>query len=485
MAKVRDDAMSSKLPPVMGWSTWNQFQQHINEGLILEVAEAMNANGLLDAGYRYINIDDCWQGSQRDKDGRLQFDIGRFPRKEGLIKELNTMGFKVGLYSSCGKMTCEDMPGSYGFEDLDAKTFANWGAEYLKYDYCHVVDLPTDPHYMQENFATEMPKILYIAISGIGPDGYERQFPTADKLVLDVPRGGTYQVAIGYEKEKAHHRKFLLVTANNDTDAQLWFPPTSGWNSPGRITANIELKSGENTLVLTNPIQGQREDSMLRYSRMGKALKNAALPGRPIFYSICEHGRTKPWTWAGKIGSSWRVSHDIRSTWGGIMKCYEATADLWSFQSPGAYNDPDMLEVGIGNLSDTENRSHFILWCMLSAPLILGLDVRYTDAKTMALITNPEIIALNQEGLLLQASRTKLNDDLDLLIKPLTKTSCAVCLFNKSETPTKEICIPISELLKHDERVCFATNGVLKVPPLKAHEVALFLFDDQGNTRCL
>lgn len=506
----------NKLPPVMGWSTWNQFHQHINETLILEVAEKMKANGLLDAGYRYINLDDCWQASSRDASLRLQFDIGRFPGKESIIKKLNDMGFKAGLYSSCGELTCEDMPGSYGYEDLDAKTFADWGAEYLKYDYCHVVDLPTDPHYEGKNFAAYTPPIIYIGISEIGKSGNELQIDAADleitapaylqnnsvcglncpdasvKITINVTSGGLYQLSAGYKKEASIHRGFLLITVNDTEDVQLWFPPTSGWNSPARVMADVELRAGENTLVLTNPIRGQKEDSKLRYARMGNALKKASLPDKPIFYSICEHGRTEPWTWAGEMASSWRVSHDIRADWKGIMFCYEAAADLWPFQSPGAYNDPDMLEVGVGNLTETENQSHFVLWCMMSAPLILGLDVRKADEKTISLITNPEIIALNQKGLLLQASRIKLRDDMDLLIKPLTEKSCAICFFNKSEVPMAEFSISIDELLGYDNRVCFnaaeglkaqnmlgnmdwfSLDDVLQVPETEAHGVALF-----------
>ena len=509
----------NKLPPVMGWSTWNQFHQHISEELILEVAEKMKTNGLLDAGYRYINLDDCWQASNRDASMRLQFDAGRFPGKETIIKKLNDMGLKAGLYSSCGELTCEDMPGSYGFEDIDAKTFADWGVEYLKYDYCHVVDLPTDPHYEGKNFADHTPPIIYIGISGLGKGGAELQIPSSEleitapayfenecicglnhpdasaRIAIDIPAEGLYQLSIGYKKEASLHRGFLLATINDEEEIQLWFPPSSGWNSPSRITANLELKTGKNTLVFTNPIQGQREDSRLRYARMGDALKKASLPDKPIFYSICEHGRTEPWTWAGKMASSWRVSHDIRASWAGVMKCYEAAADLWPFQSPGAYNDPDMLEVGIGNLSETENQSHFVLWCMMSAPLILGLDVRNADAKTISLITNPEIIAINQEGMLLQASRAKFREDMDLLIKPITENAIAVCFFNKSEVPSAKFCLSVFSLLKHDNRIrfdkvesfkinnmldrsawsCFELEGELWVPEIEAHGVALFI----------
>ena len=470
-----------KLPPLMGWSSWNQFHQHISEDLVLDVARAMKDTGLLAAGYRYINLDDCWQASQRDANGQLCFDIGRFPSREGLIQKLNDMGFKAGLYSSCGLLTCEDMPGSFGHEDIDAHTFAGWGVEYLKYDYCHVVDLPTDPHFEGQHFANTTPPILYIGVTPFDGTAAETQIdaqhaeltspavfnngaiagldcPRASaRFVVDVPASGQYQLAFGYEKQHSLHKKFVLLMANGDA-TQVWFPPTSGWNSPARATVNVALKQGKNTLLLTNPIRGQKDDAILRYTKMGQALKKAAPPERPIYYSICEHGRTQPWLWGGDFGGSWRVSGDISAKWESVLRNYEAAADLWQYQKPGAYNDPDMLEIGIGNLSEDENLSHFVLWCMMSAPLILGLDARKISAEIIKLVTNPALIAINQDALLLQASRTKLKKGLDLLLKPLADGSCALCLFNKSDKPMKRIRLGLRDCLMHDNRLNLGEN---------------------------
>jgi len=465
-----------KLPPMMGWSTWNQFHQHISEELMMQVTQSMKDTGLFAAGYRYINLDDCWQASERDANGRLGFDVGRFPSREGLIQALNGMGFKVGLYSSCGALTCEDMPGSYGYEDIDAQTFAKWGVEYLKYDYCHVVDLPTDPHFEEQHFANTTPPVLYFGITpldGIAPEmrieakevaltspavlkdgaivGLDCPRAAA-RFEVNVPKGGQYQVAIGYVKQRDPHRKFALLMANGNA-AQVWFPPTSGWNSPARATVNIALMQGKNTLVFTNPIRGQRDDTILRYTRMGQALKKAALPERPICFSICEHGRTQPWTWAGEFGGSWRVCGDISARWESVLRNYEAAADLWKYQKPGSYNDPDMLEVGIGGLTKDENLSHFVLWCMMSAPLVLGLDVRDVSVETIKLLTNPALIAINQDARLLQASRFAVQPGLDLLLKPLADGSCALCLFNKSDEVLDDITLDLDACLKQDGRL--------------------------------
>ena len=124
--------------PPMGWSSWNTFRNHIDQDLIMETAQAVVDSGLADAGYKFINLDDCWQSSMRDSDGKLQGDLGTFSRGiPQLIKDINSLGLKVGLYSSNGTHTCEDLPASLGKEDLDAKTLASWGCEFFKYDFCH------------------------------------------------------------------------------------------------------------------------------------------------------------------------------------------------------------------------------------------------------------------------------------------------------------------------------------------------------------
>ena len=508
-----------KLAPMMGWSSWNQFHQHINEDVILGVAQSMKESGLLAAGYRYINLDDCWQASERDMSGRLCFDVGSFPSKAGIVKKLNNLGFKVGLYSSCGALTCEDMPGSYGCEEIDAQTFADWGVEYLKYDYCHVRDLPTDPHFESDSFANATPPVLYIGVAPLDGSAPEIQLTAADALLtepavlengaitgLDCPRGaarftvnvpksGQYQIAVGYIKQRSPYRRFALLIAN-DGAVQVWFPPTSGWYSPARVTVNIVLKEGENALVLNNPIRGQQDDTILRYTRMGEALKKAAPAGRPIYFSICEHGRTQPWTWASDFGGSWRISGDISANWGRILHCYEVAVDLWEYQKAGSYNDPDMLEVGVGDLSADENLSHFALWCMMSAPLILGMDTRKISAETIKIITNQALITLNQDALMLQASRFQLQEGLDLLLKPLADGSCAVCVFNKSDRALAEIKIDLKANLKQDERldlqiddslvlqnlldsagdwVRLNKDGVLAIDNLRSHCVAVYI----------
>jgi hypothetical protein len=518
-----------KLPPLMGWSTWNQFHQNISEALVLQTAEAMKESGLLEAGYRYINLDDCWQASGRGANGRLNFDAGRFPGKEGLIGKLNLLGFKAGIYSSCGEFTCEDMPGSYGYEEIDARTWAMWGIEFLKYDYCHIVDLETDPHFNGNGFAADTPPVLYVGISLLDGGNGEIRIPASNaeitspaslqdgaitglccprasaRFMASVPVSGKYQVSIGYVKERSIYRQFAMLAVDGGQMSEVWFPRTSGWNNTARVTVNVALNEGLNTLLFTNPLSGQKEDSIIRYTRMGNALKQAARPDKPIFFSICEHGRAEPWTWAGEFAGSWRVSGDINPSWAGVMHCYETAAGLWEYQKPGAYNDPDMLEVGVSGLTDNENLTHFALWCMLSAPLVLSMDIRKITEKenreTLSLVKNPQLIAINQDPLLLQASRTSLNNGLDLLEKPLFDGSCAVCVFNKTEDVADSIALNINEIILHAPRLSLREDTVfqaqnvlgsagwvsvdkaLHTGPIKPHGIALFFVRNYNDSK--
>ena len=127
--------------PQMGWSTWNKFQGNINEEIITGIADAMVSSGLRDAGYTYINLDDCWHG-QRDADGFIQADAKKFPHgMKWLSDYLHQRGLKLGIYSDCGTATCAGMPGSLGHEYQDALQYARWGVDYLKEDWCNTVNI--------------------------------------------------------------------------------------------------------------------------------------------------------------------------------------------------------------------------------------------------------------------------------------------------------------------------------------------------------
>ncbi|KAL9809737.1 Alpha-galactosidase 2 [Arabidopsis thaliana] len=300
------------LSPQMGWNSWNHFQCNINETLIKQTADAMVSSGLSAIGYKYINIDDCWGELKRDSQGSLVAKASTFPSGiKALSDYVHSKGLKLGIYSDAGTLTCsQTMPGSLGHEEQDAKTFASWGIDYLKYDNC-------------ENTGT----------------------------------------------------------------------------SP-------------------------RE----RYPKMSKALLTS---GRSIFFSLCEWGQEDPATWAGDIGNSWRTTGDIQDDWKSMTLIADQN-DRWaSYARPGSWNDPDMLEVGNGGMTKEEYMSHFSIWALAKAPLLIGCDLRSMDKVTFELLSNKEVIAVNQDKLGIQGKKVKKEGDLEVWAGPLSKKRVAVILWNR------------------------------------------------------
>ncbi|XP_056164424.1 alpha-galactosidase-like isoform X2 [Syzygium oleosum] len=304
------------LTPPMGWNSWNHFQCDINETLIKETADAMVSSGLAALGYEYINLDDCWADHDRDAEGNMVPKASTFPSgMKELAGYVHERGLKLGIYSDAGIQTCSmRMPGSLGYEEQDAKTFASWGIDYLKYDNC-------------EN-------------RGISP------------------------------KE--------------------------------------------------------------RYPVMSKALQNS---GRPIFFSLCEWGQEDPATWAPSIGNSWRTTGDIQDNWDSMTAIADQN-DKWAeYAGPGGWNDPDMLEVGNGGMAKEEYRSHFSIWALVKAPLLIGCDIRSMDSATLEILSNQEVIAINQDGLGVQGKKIKKDGDLEVWAGPLTGYRVAVVLWNRGASP--------------------------------------------------
>lgn len=314
---------SLSLTPQMGWSSWNNFQGNINEDIIKSIADAMVASGLKDAGYTYINIDDCWHG-KRDADGFIQADPKHFPHGiKALADYVHSRGLKLGIYSDAGSETCAGRPGSLGHEYQDALQYARWGIDYLKYDWCN--------------------------------------------------------------------------------------------------TTNVNAQGA--------------------YQLMRDAIQAA---GRPIFFSMCEWGDNHPWRWAKDIGDSWRIGPDIWCSFDStrifptyiqcsVIDCINRNDSLRSYAGPGHWNDPDMLEVGNG-LSANQDRAHFTMWCMMASPLILGNDVRNMSDETKAILTNRDLIAIDQDKLGVQGLRFLIREGLEYWFKPLSNGDWAMTIFN----PTRQ-----------------------------------------------
>lgn len=470
------------LTPPMGWSSWNTFRNSIDEKLIKDIAVAMDKTGLKDAGYRYINLDDCWQSSLRTTDGKLQGDLTRFPGgMKKLVEELNDMDYKVGLYTSNGTLTCEDLPASLYNEAIDADTLAEWGVEYFKYDFCHNEVIPS--------IAPELIKI-YIGKTG-EEDFIEYQAEHGELLEgakviedervdngytvgalcgglgklrfphVNIPEDGEYSLTIVFRKG-GNKRKFLVVKVNGEKEYDCYFPESKGFTPDGRLQIKVYFKKGINTLEFYNPIASRMDSAQRQYIAMGRELKRATkeyaernnVPEKPICYSICEWGLNRPWKWGSMAGNLWRTTPDIKPVWASMIGIYEANVRLYKHASPGCWNDPDMLEVGVGSLTTEENRTHFSLWCMMAAPLILGNDIRKfvnddgsvdADNKILDILKNKELIAIDQDKRGIQAKRIYSNVVTDILAKPLENREVAVCFLNKTKEE-KEMTLSINQL---------------------------------------
>ncbi len=463
------------LTPPMGWSSWNLFRHRIDENVFLSIAKAMKESGLADAGYVYVNMDDCWQSSMRDEKGRMQGDLTTFPHGiKWLVDEVNKLGLKLGIYSSNGTLTCEDLPASLYNERIDAETFAEWGVEYFKYDYCHHVLIPTDAPYIDS-----------ITIGGNSLET-ELEFPAKDAVLkgdakvineedgksyvkglcsglgsiefnnIQVAEDGEYVLTLVMRKNICKGQ-FCVITVNGTDEYDLLIAEQKAFSREGRRQIMVNLKAGVNTISITNPVGSAMDSAARQYEKMGQELARATkkyaeennCEEKKILYSICEWGRNKPWKWGGKAGNIWRTTPDIEPTWVSVVGIYEVNVRLDKYARPGAFNDPDMLEVGNGNLTFDENKSHFTLWSMMAAPLILGNDVRDfikedgtvdKDNKILQILTNKDVIAVDQDKLGIQCKRIKTNLFQDILVKPLENNEVAVCFFNKGKSNAYMTC---------------------------------------------
>lgn len=500
------------LTPPMGWSSWNTFRNRIDENLIYDTAVAMKEKGLVDAGYHFVNIDDNWVDNARDDEGRIQADKLTFPNGiPALVEKVNAMGISLGVYSSNGTATCEDLTASLYHEWTDAYTFAKWGVEYFKYDFCHNIPLS---EYAPLVYAVTISKngigrtydCKEAELSGLArymkKKGFDGKYVsgldrregamTFDKI--EVEEDGVYNVTVHIVKH-GQYEKCLMLEANGIEREVLIFPSQKRFNMTAKFTVSMRLKKGRNTLKLFNPIGTRADSAMLQYVNMGRQLKkatekvarDAGKPEKPITFSICEWGFNQPYKWGRYAGNLWRTTPDIRPIWPWIKILYNHTVKLYKYAGVGGWNDPDMLEVGNGKLTFEQNRSHFALWCMMCAPLILGNDLRNISDDVLKIVKNPDLIAINQDALGVPAKRV-VKGTVDVLVKPLADGSVAVCAFNKGGK--KKYNLNLKKVLSDEYARCkktenfvatnlwdkseTTTNGVLSVSVNK-HDSAVFI----------
>ena len=352
------------LTPPMGWNSWNCFNFKVTAQDVKNAADAMVSSGLADHGWAYVNIDDFWQnnpfrfkedetlqGPERRPDGTINPNK-RFPDMKGLADYVHSKGLKIGLYSSPGPYTCGMCTGSWGYEWRDAKTYADWGYDYLKYDLCT---------YNRKNF-----------------------------------RNGMY--------------------------------------SHKGVAGGSQL-----------------EAATLPFRLMGEAL---AAQKRDIVFSLCQYGQANVCTWGANVGGQcWRTGGDFRDSFPQMTRIVRAQAPLWHYAGPGAWNDPDMLVVGplsIGgagtvgmtevhpcSFTPNEQYTHVSMWAVLCAPLLIGCDMTKIDAFTLSLLTNDEVIEVNQDELGAQAALVAEGPRAQVWAKPMSDGSLVFALWNTHEGPTR------------------------------------------------
>jgi alpha-galactosidase len=313
--------------PPMGWNSWNQVRCYdLNEQVVRDAADALVNTGMRDAGYRYVVVDDCWQDFTRAADGSLRANPARFPHGMAALADyVHARGLLFGIYAVPGSGTCamanDAYPargiGSLDHEHQDAQTFAAWGVDYLKYDWCYA--------------------------------------DTRDRL-----------------DEQAAFKKM--------------------------------------------------RDEIERLSR-------------PMVYAISEYGVRQPWMWARPVANLWRTTYDLTPDWASLSSTIEQQAAV-STGSPGGWNDPDMLQLGNGTLTGTEERAHFSMWAILNAPLFAGTNPAALSTDERATVLNREVIAVDQDFSGTQGRRLTTTGTTDVWGKPLSDGGYAVVLLNRGESTT-------------------------------------------------
>ncbi len=454
--------------PIMGWSSWNTFRNNIDEKLIKDTAQAMKDTGLQAAGYKYVNLDDNWHSSMRTAEGKLQGDLTRFSRGiKPMIADLNADGFRVGIYSSNGTLTCEDLPASLYRERLDARTVAEWGVEYFKYDFCHheyiskyaplvygvAVALPGNA---EETFYDCKKARLFgnakfmkddKVSTGYHVSGLDKNAGWMEYDCIEVAEEGDYTLTVCIRKLGKKYKKAIAAFVNEEELYVYDIPCQAKSNYTGRFQQIVHLKQGKNTVRFFNPVARKSDSAFLQYYNMGKELAMASQlreSKQPIVYSICEWGLNFPYKWGNVAGNMWRTTPDIRPWFWWIKIIYGHNVKLYKHALPGAWNDPDMLEVGNGKLTDDENKAHFSLWCMMNAPLVLGNDLRVIPQSVLDIVTNETMIGINQDTNYKPCKRI-VKGAVDLLAKPLADGKVAVCLFNKTKGK-KKISVKLSHI---------------------------------------
>ncbi len=451
--------------PSMGWNSWNAFGSKNNEVLTKAMADAIVMLGLSDLGYEYVVLDDGCYKSER-LNGLLSNNTMKFPNGfKALSDYIHNKGLKFGMYNDIGTNLCAGSAvGTCGYEDVDTRSYIDWGVDFLKVDNCYYLwDNATfsDPTNAKYTYA---PNIRSITVSGEGlkttlnavKDGvllgqgasksrgdYVSNIGTFDgtnvgitpagdrwcelQFTVDAPAAGEYAITANYAsgEEVGTGRWLQLAVGNADNETRFFddmlplTESTTYFTDSQEIT--VSLDEGENFIRLMN--HRRQENTLNSYAALLDGL-NKADPDHDVVLSICEWGKTQPHNWGYKVGDSWRILNDITFSVGSdgnpgsaawssnntasITSQYNKAVIMDEFAGlDKGWNDPDMLVIGMDGITNTMSKTHMTMWCMMNSPIMLGMDLRRVTRgdELWQIIANKGVIALNQDALGVQAKR--------------------------------------------------------------------------------
>lgn len=486
--------------PAMGWNSWNAFGSGNTEALTKIMADKIIELGLDKLGYQYLVLDDGCYKSERE-DGKLVNENVKFPSGfKALSDYIHKKGLKFGMYNDIGTNLCAGAAvGTCGHEKTDAQSYVDWGIDFLKVDNCYYLwDNATFSNPENARFVycpkikslkiTEVSDTLVLKTTGNGVEYKDNCYtnigtfdgtntgttpvgPRSGELLATVnsPSAAPQTLTLEYATGRTPGIGEWLQLAVNDTiiyDNLL--PPSPSPDQFDTTEIEVQLKAGENTIRIMN--HRRQENTLCSYAAMLEGL-NLADPNHNILLSLCEWGKTQPQNWGYKIGDSWRILNDITFRVGAdgdpgfgewnnpgtqsICSQYNKAVVMDEFAGlDKGWNDPDMLVIGMNGLTLPMNRTHFAMWCMMNSPLMLGMDLRRLTKGDdyYNIITNADLIALNQDALGIQAKRIwtsypcenpatdYITDDnrCDIIVKPLADGSVALSAFNLSDAKASE-----------------------------------------------
>lgn len=509
--KVVENKKKNRLP-AMGWNSWNAFGSNNTEALTKAMADCIVDLELDRCGYEYVVLDDgCYLPKRVD--GKLANEPVKFPSGfKALSDYIHSKELKFGMYNDIGTNLCAGAEVGTCFHEMeDAASYVEWGVDFLKVDNCYYLwDNATfsDPKGIKYVFT---PIIKNVRIKDDDTVIFEQTYdfskgfgtndgtgpvqtpvgPQSDELTIEVNGGfgGMFSLEVQYElpsspKDDASDLKdgvgtWIQIATGEGEDSSLVFDDFVPENED-TLRIPLMLNEGRNVVRIMN--HRRQENTLASYARLLEGL-NAASPNHNIYYSICEWGKTQPQNWGWKVGDSWRILNDItfavgndgdpgKADWSsdytpGVCVQYNKAVIMDEFSGlEKGWNDPDMLMIGMNGLNLTQNKTHMTMWCLLNAPLMLGLDLRRLKKgdELWTIISNMDVISLNQDTLGIQAKRVKVikadesvvdapdkeyirdNDRVDILAKPLSDGSIALSFINLSDKESGEISYDLADL---------------------------------------